>query len=241
MMFAAMSPSAAQVLVAALATAPTALELYRAGKLDEACPAFQKMAEEKRNDGAAWADLGLCELKRGHLSEGRAATARALHYGNKKVRAGAAFNWSRYVKDEPATEGCAWAEPEPGLECAKRYWACADRESNMGIGRDPANWYTVQLLALGVDEKLMADAGVSLPKETMKLLDGALPKNGDRLLRVALTRIVWENPKGGAGEESRHECTLVLFDPCGFRAWISCADDGKATGYVREIGAGDEP
>lgn len=64
--------------LATSAFAQSALQLYRSGDYDRACPRFEAETRRRPQDGPAWADLALCEEKRGegggtqHLREARA-------------------------------------------------------------------------------------------------------------------------------------------------------------------------
>jgi hypothetical protein len=69
-----------------------ALSLYKRKKLDLACPLFESAAKAKRNNGAIWGDLGLCELKRGRIPESVHASYLAIRFGSEGVRKAAHFN-----------------------------------------------------------------------------------------------------------------------------------------------------
>src|SRR5689334_997768 len=43
-----------------------ALALYKQHRYDRACALLSKVVQAQPENGAAWADLGLCESKRGH-------------------------------------------------------------------------------------------------------------------------------------------------------------------------------
>lgn len=121
-----------------------ALTLYKQGKLDRACSLFAAIAQERRDDGAAWSDLGLCELRRKHVEDGRRATLLALRHGNADVRKQAAYNWSRYLQAQPAPEQtccevqCEQAKPVPELGCSSQPWMCWQTQGNLGWGN--GNW-----------------------------------------------------------------------------------------------------
>jgi hypothetical protein len=71
-----------------LPTATEALKLFKAGRFDVSCPMYEAIAGAKATDGAAWADLGLCEFRRGrHAESARRATLLALRYGDAAFRA----------------------------------------------------------------------------------------------------------------------------------------------------------
>ena len=133
------------VLLVATPTIDTdALALYRQGKFDKACPLFAVIAEERKTDGAAWADLGLCEFRRKHLGDGRRATLLALRYGNPDVRKQAAYNWSRYLQEPPERVPfshevrCEQAKSVPELGCSSEPWLCSQAQGNLGMGN--GNW-----------------------------------------------------------------------------------------------------
>jgi hypothetical protein len=130
-----------------------ALRLFKAKKYKEACPLFRQIAEQRKT-GTAWADLGLCELRRGDEKEGRLATLRAFRAGNDLDRQHAAFNWDSF-HIEPALalrtddlhqhdgeiRGCRWLtkpDEEKALGCDQGIWACVEVQEISPAGREPA-------------------------------------------------------------------------------------------------------
>jgi Flp pilus assembly protein TadD len=62
------------------------------GEFDKACPLFAQVTQRQPRNGAAWADLSLCELRRGRKDEALAASWRAVRLGDEKARRHAYFN-----------------------------------------------------------------------------------------------------------------------------------------------------
>lgn len=137
----------AVVLVSAVSHAGTpdakarALRLYQQKHYDEACPLFEAMAKEAKTDGAAWADLGLCEAKRGNPEVANRASLLAVRYGDEATRKAAYFNLFKAghrvalpeAKERDALT-CATLPTAPVFECAKSLWACTWQWFQYGTG-----------------------------------------------------------------------------------------------------------
>ncbi|ADO69130.1 tetratricopeptide repeat protein [Stigmatella aurantiaca] len=105
------------------------LAFYRAKNYARACPLLLKAAEAASTHGAIWADLGLCELKRGKKAESIRASNLAVRYGDEKIRESAYFNLG-LVGVNLAPQGvvsdgtCVPIEPPKELACAQRITGC---------------------------------------------------------------------------------------------------------------------
>ncbi|MGC4118658.1 MAG: hypothetical protein QM765_29690 [Myxococcales bacterium] len=216
------------LLLAGLAAAPTApkpdaLKLFRAGKYDEACPLFRKVAEAKPTNGAAWSDLGLCEFKRGHREEGRAATLRAIRFGDATTRAHAAYNWATYigVHDIKGT----WCEPpkaEPLLGCERTAHVCQTQSDVGGGGSQPAFLEQVAQTVVAADEA----RGKLAPALTNHMSPGAIAPVAGKPPPYQTVRAFW-NYCGDPWECLTVEesyCELILVDPCAGRLWVRCSE-----------------
>jgi hypothetical protein len=234
------------------AAPPDPLRLFKAGKLDQACPLFDAVAEKKRTDGAAWVDAGLCAFRQGKVDRGRAATVRALRYGNAKVRKAAAYNLSKFLTpDEFPDEDCADLAVPEELGCPRRAWACVHKFGNMGWGNNPGLWWLERWALVGT--------GAAGQEAARSWLDGVEPlidpgEEPSSPVPEGMTRIVyytstWERPRDTpSGPEQRMECGLLLVDPCGGRAFLRCARfdsgqlDAKPTGFeIQEIALSAPP
>lgn len=105
------------------------LASFRARDYSRACPLLLKAAEAAATNGAIWADLGLCELKRGKKEESIHASNLAVRYGDEKVRRSAYFNLGlagvNLVPQGVARDGgCVPLEPPRELACTRRVTAC---------------------------------------------------------------------------------------------------------------------
>ena len=69
-----------------------ALTLYKKKQYDAACPLFASVAQSQPKNGAVWADLGVCELKRGALDASIHASRLAVRFGDERVRKSAYYN-----------------------------------------------------------------------------------------------------------------------------------------------------
>lgn len=113
------------------------LDAYRAKDYAKACPLLQKAADAASTNGDAWADLGLCEHRRGNTQASIHASYLAVRYGAEETRKAAYFNLSLAGADiapEPAANACSEIEVPKELGCAKRVAACSyvyqDLQSN---------------------------------------------------------------------------------------------------------------
>jgi tetratricopeptide (TPR) repeat protein len=114
-----------------------ARRLYRAGRYDEACPRFEAVTRARPGDGAAWADLGLCELRRGRREASLRASLRAVREGDERVRASAYHNLSLAGQRVPvptAAGVCVDVEAPAELACSQRARVCTHEVSEDGSG-----------------------------------------------------------------------------------------------------------
>lgn len=118
-----------------------AKRLYEAKRYEEACPLFEKLATEAKSDGARWADLGLCEFRRGRVDAGVRASLLAVRYGDAATRKNAYFHLDRagvraqLPMDTPGDEIVCRAIPAaPPFECEAELQACLVPWQNYGSG-----------------------------------------------------------------------------------------------------------
>jgi len=101
------------------------LELYKQSKFAAACPLFARAAASAPENGAIWADLGLCELRRGDRPASIHASLLAARFGNERVRKNAYFNLylAGYALELPE-ECAALGDPPTELACDAPAFAC---------------------------------------------------------------------------------------------------------------------
>jgi hypothetical protein len=100
------------------------LALYKQSKFAAACPLLTEAAAIAAENGAIWADLGLCELKRGDRAASIHASLLAARFGDERVRKNAYFNLhlAGYEAGVHPAPG-ALAEPAE-LACSMPAFAC---------------------------------------------------------------------------------------------------------------------
>lgn len=69
-----------------------ATNAYQKGQYEIACPLFAELANAAKTNGAYWADLGLCQFRRGQIRASYHASLPAIRYGDATTRKNAAFN-----------------------------------------------------------------------------------------------------------------------------------------------------
>ena len=100
------------------------LALYRQSKFAAACPLLTQAAAKAPHNGAIWADLGLCELKRGDKAASIHASLLAAHFGDERVRKTAYFNL-HLAGYEPGVYGECGALAAPAeLACSMPAFVC---------------------------------------------------------------------------------------------------------------------
>jgi hypothetical protein len=101
------------------------LALYKQSKFASACPLLTKAAATAAENGAIWADLGLCELKRGDKAASIHASLLAARFGDERIRRNAYFNLhlAGYEPGEYGGECSALAAPAE-LACSRPAFAC---------------------------------------------------------------------------------------------------------------------
>jgi hypothetical protein len=111
--------------------------LYRAARYAEACPLFEEVTRARPGDGSAWADLGLCELRRGQREASIRASLRAVREGDERVRASAYHNLSlagHRVSVPTMSGACVEVDAPTELACARRARLCTHHVSDGGNG-----------------------------------------------------------------------------------------------------------
>ena len=119
-----------------------ALRLYKQGRHEQACPLFEQVVRKAPGNGTAWADLGLCEARRGRAPEAIRANLEAVRLGNRRTRLNAYFNLDALGVRQPLpraddAHSFSWLAcgelslPEP-LRCGHPLWACTDFHAPLG-------------------------------------------------------------------------------------------------------------
>lgn len=225
--------------LATAASAQSALQLYRSGDYERACPLFEGETRRRPQDGAAWADWALCEEKRGRLEKARHANMLAVRWGNEQTRKNAYFNLWRmkegvdlspfYSLGDSAngSRKCLALRAAPELACAAEVRACAYGRRGLGARGEGHNIY-VKL------EPCEGSCALQLrPPEFAESehrdVEAERSFEGNRIL---LSRNIpdsrCEQFEGGQmcglvpGDEQ--ECTIVSVDPCSRRVGYVCFD-----------------
>lgn len=124
-------------------TRDDALRLYRAGKYDQACPLFEKLAQTAKTDGSLWADYSLCEWKRGGSSWNMEWSAhKAFRFGDERTRKNALFNLhqaERRAQLPPLNAPqpmvvCAYGSTDSDCPNAPPIWMCVVPWNHQGSG-----------------------------------------------------------------------------------------------------------
>jgi hypothetical protein len=227
--------------LAAPAFAQSAHQLYRSGDYDRACPRFEAETRRRPQDGAAWADLALCEEKRGNRQKARRANMMAVRFGNERTRKNAYFNLWRMkeVLELPSRRECLALRPTPELACKGEVRACVYGTHGLGARGAGHNTYVKLEPCEGPCELKLRPPEVV---DTEHLdVEEARSFEGNRIL---LSRNIPESRceefEGGRmcglvpGEEQ--ECAIVSIDPCNQRVGYVCFD-----GYEEQSGRASIP
>jgi hypothetical protein len=240
--------------LAAPAFAQSALQLYRSGDYDRACPLFEVETRRRPRDGVAWADLALCEEKRGDRKKARRANMLAVRWGNERTRKNAYFNLWRMkeVVELPARHdaapsgygpegprGCVALRAPPELACTGEVHACVYGTFGLG-GRGAGHNTYVKLEPCEGRCELQLRPPETVDPEHLDV-EAARSFEGNRiLLSRSIPEFHCEEFEGGqmcglvAGEEQ--ECAIVSIDPCSRRAGYVCFD-----GYEEQSGRESTP
>lgn len=118
-----------------------AVRLYQQGEFDEACALYERLVAEARTDGARWADLGLCEYRRGHTDAGHRASLLAVRYGDEATRKHAYFNLHAaghrvHLPEQKPGGGtsCELLQFAAPFACETKLWACIVPWTQYGSG-----------------------------------------------------------------------------------------------------------
>jgi hypothetical protein len=215
-----------------------ALALYKQKKYDAACPLFESAAKAKPQNGAIWGDLGLCELKRGHVVASVHASRLAVRFGNDKVREAAYHNLglaSASVELPPS--GCITILSTPESGCSKAAFACMASwlQHGTGMGSDGTT--------------LFLDDRHEQVQENARLVDGMYGDPGDPPDALAFSRewrcFSWcaRHPEykcvDDCEEGPLRSCSLVFVDACERRAGYVCTEweevNGKKRAFAGEL------
>lgn len=123
----------------------------RGGRLAAACALFERVVQVQPRNGAAWADLGLCERRRGNVRRAVKASIRAVRHGGRQVRLNASYNlWRLGVAAPLPEEAGQWGELRAprGLGCSATLNVCRVEEDHSGNG-DGVVYRYVEVLPAG--------------------------------------------------------------------------------------------
>jgi hypothetical protein len=100
------------------------LALYKQSKFAAACPLLAEAAAAAPENGAIWADLGLCELKRGDKAASVHASLLAARFGEERVRKNAYFNLYLAGYELGVDGECGALVAPAELACSAPTFAC---------------------------------------------------------------------------------------------------------------------
>lgn len=127
------------------------LAAYRAGRLGIACARFEQAVKRQPKNGATWADLGLCERRRGNVQRAVEASIRAVRYGERRVRLNASYNLWQLGVEAPLPDEvgqCLELRAPDGLECNTALNVCRGTDDRSGNGGGVVYQY-VEVLPAG--------------------------------------------------------------------------------------------
>jgi hypothetical protein len=109
------------------------LVLLKQKKFDAACELIASAANAEQTTATIWADLGLCELKRGHADAAVHASLLAARFGDERTRKNAYFNLNlaSYEVDIPG-EACGPVSVAPEAACTAPLFACTKNWQQYG-------------------------------------------------------------------------------------------------------------
>ncbi len=235
-------------------SAQSALQLYRSGDYDRACPRFEAVTRRRPQDGAAWADLAMCEERRGKRKKARRANMLAVRWGNEQTRKNAYLSLWRMnegvklpslpdaASPKPGAEGpqgCLALRPAPELGCTDEVRACVYGSRGLGARGAGHNIYVKLEPCEGRCELQLRPPEVVDPQHLDVERERSFEGNRLRVSRnIPESRC--EQFEGGQmcglvpGEEQ--ECVIVSVDPCGRRVGYVCFD-----GYEERSGRKPTP
>lgn len=211
-----------------------ALASFRKKDYARACPLFAEAARAEPENGAIWADLGLCELRRGRKAASVRASLRAVVHGDERTRSNAYFNLglAGVALPFPARGRCTiWQAPE-ALTCPQRVEAC--HLDGPGHGHKGLGSTSYAALARCGEGCPRSSVPVALPPDAPFLTfddPGSFEKSAFLLLYddVVQTAVAdFEDDEGntttmyGTGLSIVTECSVIVLDPCRGRAGLSC-------------------
>ena len=209
-----------------------ATRLYGKKDFVHACPLYAQIAELRKKDGAAWADLGLCLLKLRRGPEADVANARALFLGSAAVRKSVYFNLQEngvsLVPDEgDEPELCTKLPTTP--DCAIPVWKYHGSEEGKGLGY---KWGA----AKGTLGLTCAEAQTNERPLSIDGADEADPTNAPTFLESAEGQLIcWPGKADFTCRENigyRISCRLVWVDGCHRRA-ATCCDRAESQDQLR--------
>lgn len=101
------------------------LALFKQSKFRAACALLSQAATAEPDNGAIWADLGLCELKRGDKASSLHASLLATRSDDPRVRKNAYFNLYLAGRAVDLPAECSVLAEAPELACQTPAFACS--------------------------------------------------------------------------------------------------------------------
>jgi len=219
--------------------AQSAPQPYRRGDDKRACALFEAQTRRQPQDGAAWAELALCEEKRGKREKARHANMLAIRWGNEQTRKNAYFNLWRMKEgvdlspfdslreSANGSRKCLALRAASELACTAEVRACAYGRRGLGARGAGHNIYVRLDPCEGSCELQLRPPEIPDPENRDVEAERSFEGN-----RILLSRNIpdsrCEQFEGGQmcglvpGDEQ--ECTIVSIDPCSRRVGYVCFD-----------------
>jgi len=213
-----------------------ALAAFKRKDYARACPLFAEAARAQPENGAVWADLGLCELKRGRKAESVRASLRAVLKG--RTRTNAYFNLGQAgvaLPFPPPGRCTAWKAPDE-LGCPQRVEACHVSLQGFGYKGQGRNSFALLGRCGEGCPRPSVPENPTLPLKDVPMLAALDDFTGrsdwpalllyDDDVQEAFGEI--ENEDGtttqihGTGGTIATDCSVVVLDACRGRAGLFC-------------------
>jgi hypothetical protein len=170
---------------------------YDAMQFKQACPLFEKVTKLLPEDGAAWADLALCQFRMKKKDAGVRAALQALRFGDERTRKSTYFNLGKFAGETVFVTT---------KDCGQKLWTCTQSYSDifktMADGSGGA-WSSVHLCPhpCTTDEEISNCPEIGLG---------------------GLNETVLGDPDMGQRTFGETHCKLVAVDSCNQRVGLTC-------------------
>jgi hypothetical protein len=198
-----------------------ALGFFKQKRFDAACPLFESAATSEKTNGAIWADLGLCELKRGNSGASVHASLLAARYGTEKVRKNAYFNLNlaEYRFPLPGQQ-CAEVSAVSEAECAESIFACTREFRSYGTGAGDSGVYAIFASARETAQLYSDDTSISANSDAPSSLE--LSEHHECLYSWCTLHEEETSCMAECHEGTVRDCNVVYVDPCQGRVGYVC-------------------